>query len=338
MLAQLVERVMKNFVLFYGVFELTYRCNLHCRHCYVVRDIEDELTTEEVKSALDQLAEVGCLYLTFTGGEPLVREDFFELATYARRRGFEVSLLTNVTLVTPEVAHRLYDLAIVDVDVSLYGAEPRTHDWVTQVPGSFERTQAAIEYLVQEGISVQVKVPIMKVNVDQIGRIRDLVQEMGAEFICDPFLTPRNDRSPEPLQFRLSDEELYSVLGYYMPPGSLDPEGGWDLICTAGRISGSISPRGDVYPCVALPLRAGNIREKPLAEIWRSSPLLLRLRSIRREDLRECHRCPLIPFCSRCMGLAYLEEGDFLAPAREACRVARQLYRKGVSVHGKKAL
>ncbi|MBA7650017.1 putative mycofactocin radical SAM maturase MftC [subsurface metagenome] len=127
-------------------FELTYQCNLRCLHCYVPRrqKTQGQKTTEELSyskvcSILDQLADLGCFHLNLTGGESLRRPDFFKILTYAKKKGFYTILLTNATLITPQVADNLADLNINQVDISLYGITPHTHEKITQIPGSFTR-------------------------------------------------------------------------------------------------------------------------------------------------------------------------------------------------------
>jgi len=147
-LAQFGERLYNNAVAkripITGSFELTFRCNLSCAHCYCnlppndQDTIEKELSTEEVFNILDQIAEAGCLWLLITGGEPLLRPDFFEVYTYAKKKGFIITLFTNGTLITPEIADYLVQWPPFKVEITLYGVTSETHESVTGIPGSFK--------------------------------------------------------------------------------------------------------------------------------------------------------------------------------------------------------
>ena len=120
--------------------DLTYRCNLDCIHCYIVKQDRPELSTKEVKNILKQLAEAKTLYLTLSGGEILIREDFFEIISYARKLGFSLRLLTNGVLIDEKTADGIASLYPELVAISLYSANPETHDKITNRYGSFDKT------------------------------------------------------------------------------------------------------------------------------------------------------------------------------------------------------
>jgi len=125
--------------------DLTMRCNELCVHCYRVIEDRQELTTAEVKALLADLARAGTLYLTFSGGEVFLRADLFELIAEAKRLRFDVRLKSNALLITAERARRLRELGVRQVDVSIYSAEPAVHDAITKIPGSLQRSLAAID-------------------------------------------------------------------------------------------------------------------------------------------------------------------------------------------------
>jgi MoaA/NifB/PqqE/SkfB family radical SAM enzyme len=134
-----------------GSFELTFRCNLRCVHCYCNLPpndqdaIEKELTTEEVFDIFDQIAEAGCLWLLITGGEPLLRKDFLEIYTYAKKKGFIITLFTNGTLITEEIADYLKEWPPNKVEITLYGVTSETYERVTGISGSFKRCKRGIK-------------------------------------------------------------------------------------------------------------------------------------------------------------------------------------------------
>ncbi|MER3514674.1 MAG: hypothetical protein C4310_10040, partial [Chloroflexota bacterium] len=165
-------------------WELTYRCNEKCTHCYLDvlapgAKIPGELTLEEAKRVIDELADLGALTITFSGGEIFVHKDFFEIAAYARKRGFAIRLFTNGILIKPGVADKIAALRPVMVELSIYGADAETHDKITQVPGSFHLTVRAARLLRERGVKVTLKAPIMRENWQQMEAMRALAAEIG---------------------------------------------------------------------------------------------------------------------------------------------------------------
>lgn len=296
------------------LWELTYRCNERCLHCYIVdRDHRGELTTTEARRVIDELAEAGTLFITFTGGEALLREDFFDIAGYARQRGFAIRLLTNGTLVTPAVADRLRALRPLTVEVSVYGVRPETHDAITQLPGSHERSLRALRLLYERGVRVKVKSPLMERTVDQFEALRALADELGGGFVYDTTLTPADDGSAGPLAQAMTPATLQGFYVHRLETWRYAEPAPEAHPCNTGLNIAAIDPYGNVHPCVQLRLPTGNLRERSFGDIWRESEVLRRVRAITFAQLRDCPACELLPYCIRCPGVAYLETGDVLA-------------------------
>lgn len=310
-----------------ATLELTYRCNLRCVHCYV--DIKEgrEFTFEEWKDVLDQLKSAGTVFLLFTGGEVMVRDDFLDIATHARRMGFFIALLTNCTLVTPEVARNIADLSPFLLGTSLYGATAASHELVTGVPGSFNRTVEGIRSLVGAGLRPVVQIAVTKTNAVELPRIESLVESLGAEPRHKVGMSPSKTGADFPFLHEPGIEELLDC-DWALDSKELTTGPGPD-VCKAGRSICAISPLGDVSPCAMFPLKMGNLRESSLESIWRLEPCaeLRYLRSMRRSDLSACINCELKAYCQRCTGSAYLESGRFDGPSPSACRQARRRWR-----------
>lgn len=312
--------------------DLTMRCNERCIHCYRVVEGRPELTTEELKALLDDVARAGTLYLTFSGGEIFLRKDLLELIEYARRQHFDVRLKSNALLVTAEVAARLHALGVRQVDISIYSADPAVHDWVTKVPGSLARSLEGAALLRDAGITVKLNCPLMKQNVGQYKDIRLLAERLGVGSGFDPMITAKNDGDTSPMALRITRRELAEVLqdpALNPSCGTAAPavEGGVradldEVPCGASHNACYISAYGDVMPCVAMPLACGNVRDTPFAEIWHRSPEMLRVRSIRIRDLHTCSSCAASPFCTRCPGQALVETGDLYGPSPANCEHA----------------
>ncbi|MFC1893829.1 radical SAM/SPASM domain-containing protein [Chloroflexota bacterium] len=309
------------------VLELTYRCNLRCAHCYVDLDETDELTLEEWKDVLHQLKAAGTIYLLLTGGEIMVRADFLDIATYARQDGFILGMLTNCSLVTPAISQAIAELRPFSIATSLYGATASTHESVTKVPGSFQRTLEGIKLLVGAGLVPTVQVMVMKTNTRELPQIQKLVNSLGAVARIDIGMAPSKTGADIPFRYEPGVAEL---VGCGWQPEIPDLTEGHGLqLCKAGKAMCSISPRGDVFPCIMFPLKLGNLRKSSFSSIWQLEPCaeLRYLRSMRRSDLYGCNQCELSAYCQRCTGIAYIESGRADSPSPSACRQAQTRWR-----------
>jgi AdoMet-dependent heme synthase len=330
-------------------FDLTYRCNERCVHCYLDHEDHGELTTAECLAILQQLARAGTLFLTFSGGEIFLRPDLLEILAAARQLHFDVSLKSNALLIKPERAARLRELGIRRIQISVYSDDPAIHDAITKVPGSLERTLSAIPVLLQYGLQVKLACPLMPQNLMAYRGVMALAEKLGIPYVLDLTITPMMDGSTGPLTHRASVSELLpvlrdSALNSCHPQPSAKPadlrtlplstgsavssgiEGSAyeDLPCSAGHNSCYVSPYGDVFPCVQLPRAAGNLRRQSFGEIWNHAPELEQLRSIRESHLPLCSTCEIHSYCERCPGLAWMEGGDLLGAYDRACDLAEQ--------------
>jgi AdoMet-dependent heme synthase len=312
-------------------FDLTYQCNLNCVHCYVVREDRPELSTSEIRDILDQLAKAGTLYLTFSGGEILAREDFFEIAEYARRLYFALRLSTNGTLIDEQAADRIAALYPDRVSLSIYSTTPEIHDGITSVPGSLAKTIRAARMLRDRKVKLDIGSVLMNQNINDYSKVYELAQNMGASFRGDPRVTPRNDGDPFPLRFQINEDDLFRVwtdpIFTEQPgdgPGELYSEDDWgDIVCGAAHMSFYVSPYGDIYPCVQFPASCGNLNNEFFEKIWFHSPQMLEVRSTLPSELPICSKCNLVEHCRTCPGLAYIEEGNFRTPSKTVCQEAR---------------
>jgi radical SAM protein with 4Fe4S-binding SPASM domain len=314
--------------------DLTMRCNERCIHCYRVIERRPELTTAELRELLDDLAQAGTLYLTFSGGEVFLRRDLFELIAYARRLHFDVRLKSNALLITQAKAEQLRALGVRQVDISIYSADPAVHDWVTKVPGSLQRSLEGAAWLRDAGITVKLNCPLMKQTVGRYKEVLALAERLGLPCGFDPMISAKTDGDASPVAVRITSKQLSQVLQDpvlnpdHGRPGPPEPGPGWvrpdldDIACGAGHNACYISAYGDVMPCVAMPIACGNVREEPFAEIWQRSPEMTRVRSIRIRDLHTCSSCAASPFCTRCPGQALVEGGDLYGPSPGNCEHA----------------
>lgn len=337
---------------FLVVWDCTHLCNLKCKHCYIgaKEKMEGELTTEEGKRLIDEMRDAGVIILAFSGGEPLMRKDFFELADYAHRNDLYVTSATNGTLITEEVAKKLKESGVEYVEISIDGKDADTHDSFRGVPGMFDRTIEGVKNCMDQGLQTGIATTVTQHNYDQIEEIHDLASDLGVKrFICFNFVPTgrgidiiKDDISPEQreelLKFLLKktyeggmeslstapqlarvaiEEEKGIPVGHFYAGKRFEGKTRalTDFIggCGAGRFYCSIEPNGDVYPCVFLPIKCGNIRERPLSDIWHESPIFKELRD--RSSLKgHCSECENKFVCGGCRARAWAYFKDLNAP------------------------
>ena len=307
--------------------ELTHRCTFRCRHCYIPDFHAPELlTTSRVLRLLDELAEMGTLRLALSGGELFLRPDWLAIATRARRLGFELRLFSNGSTVTGPIADAIAPLHAA-VEVSLYSLDRETFERVMRTPGSFDRTMRGIELLRERDIPVLLKATMTIHTHARVADVHAFAASIGADCISSPGIMPRKDGTTGPLSQRVPEALL---LPYYAGPfaGSTVPtecvpdrrDDG--PLCAAASRSANITAAGDVLPCVILPMPAGNICQQSFREIWEDSPVMRRIRAIRRRDLIACDTCSKLAYCARCHAQALVEDGDLYGLSTWACEHA----------------
>jgi radical SAM protein with 4Fe4S-binding SPASM domain len=323
--------------------DLTYRCNERCIHCYLDHEDHGEMKTDEIKNVLEQLAQSGTLFLTLSGGEIFLRDDLFELLEFARSLHFDISLKTNALLIDAERARKLRALSVRRIQISIYSAEPAVHDAITKVRGSLERTLTAIRFLQAEGLQVKIACPLMKQNLMAYRNVQALAAELGVPYVLDMTITPKMDGDMSLLQLRNPAQDLLPILQdpTLNPPSSsqdgaqeaqlttgsatssgIESQAYEDIPCSAGHNSCYISPYGEVFPCVQMPVATGNLRQQRFDEIWFKSPEMERVRAVRESQLPVCSKCSIRQYCERCPGLAQMEGGDLLGAYERACDLA----------------
>ncbi len=351
---------------FLVVWDFTHKCNLSCKHCYSNSGAarEAELTTEEALEVVDQLADFGVTALAFSGGEPLCRKDFFEVATHAAKRGLYVSVATNGTLLTKENVKRLRQSKINYVEVSIDGATAHTHDSFRGVPGAFDKAVTGLKTCVEADLCACIATTATKINFAEIPSILDLAEEIGVKrFTYFNFIpTGRGkqhfdqDLSPEEreelmryLLYRISEGYKVTILttAPQLARVALQCQGSGrevtmsmahmqtvkvskkalplaDFIggCGAGRLYCSLSPNGDVHPCVFFPANVGNLKKEKFSDVWLNSRLFNTLRD--REQLKGvCGKCDYKYICGGCRARASSYNDDFLS-SDPGCLLAKE--------------
>ncbi len=326
------------------VWEMTAACNLHCIHCHASggKPAPDELTTNEGKRLLDQLAGVREFrMMAFTGGEPLVRPDLFELLAYAQALGFTNTMATNATLIDDAVARDLRRAGVVIAAVSLDGFDAATHDYVRGQPGSFDAALRGMRALRRAGIVLHVNITAMEYNMGQMEPLLALVEELGAGILLMYQLVPvgRGRRIGRAALDLGANERLIRFMAQAQRTARavMEPVAGpqyWPFLlqragirrgpllglaqqvfhgCAAGRGFVYIKPNGEVWPCPFVEVNCGNVRAAPFAEIWRTAPVFRDLREREARLRGRCGRCEYRRLCGGCRGRAWAMTDDYLA-------------------------
>lgn len=292
-------------------WNLTDRCNLSCTHCYSTSGPKSptgsELTTAEARAFIDDLATAGIPLVIFTGGEPLVRPDIWELAGYCREKGIKTALSTNGTLITDGVARKIKESGIEYAGISLDGATAATHDRFRNTTGAFDRAVAAFARCREAGVRCGVRVTLTRENQDELGPLVNLARTLGATRFCLYWLVPcgrgRNaynrlqlgpddvtqaltllyrkaqEIPAEEMEFLTVDapQDCIHLLQSMERDGSPDLADARELLasrnggCSAGDRVANVDPRGNVYPCQfarSKEFLIGNIRDRPFSALW----------------------------------------------------------------------
>jgi radical SAM protein with 4Fe4S-binding SPASM domain len=309
------------------------RCNHACQHCYQVQGQKGELSLDEVRGVIDDLAAQGVLTLNVSGGEATLRHDLVDILLHARSRGFAVRLYTNAFLIDEALADRLAAVGLHEVHVSLYAGTARDHDLVTRVPGSFARTVDGVRALRARGVRVVLKCPATSLTPDGARGVEALANELGCALRKSGMLTPREDGSLLPLEVAASPASLVAagLLTPWRPEGSAADRA--DHLasgsCGVGRGGVVVLPNGDVLPCTDTPLRLGNALDDGLAKVLHSSAIAI-FKELTRAHVHGCRDCDLVTACQRCHATALYEGGDYLGPYASACGYARARYQAAV--------
>lgn len=323
-----------------GSIELTQRCNNKCVHCYNnlaagdKKALKNELSLDEHCRIIDEIAGFGCLWLLLTGGEIFLRKDFLDIYTHAKQKGLLITLFTNGTLITSDIADYLAKLPPFAIEITLYGSTPETYESITGVPGSYARCLKGIRLLIERSLPLKLKTMAISQNKHAIFDMKRFVeQEFELDFKFDAMVSPRRDCSQSPLDVRLSPREIVALdlkdtdrvaewkqlaarLKKFVP----DPEKAGKLYqCGGGSQSFAIDPFGRLAACV-LSGDTYDLRQGSFKEGWEKHLFSLSQKKITQRT--KCSDCRIRTLCGMCPANSELECRDAETPVDFLCEVA----------------
>jgi len=330
--------------------EITARCNNNCRHCYINLAANDreaekkEISFTQIKNIVEQTVSLGALWCLITGGEPLLREDFFDIYLYLKKIGLLVSVFTNATLITEKHINFFKKYPPRDIEVTVYGATKETYEKVTRKIGSFEAFMRGLNLLLKNNIKVRFKAMALRSNIKELSQIASFCRERTKDYFrFDPFLHLRFDanllRNQEIKSERLSAQEIVAIEQadaerFQALKNRCDKLINPDLAhyacnhlfhCGAGNGSFSVSYDGFLRLCSSLWHRdcVYDLKKGTVAEAWQDFiPKVRDIRSNRKEFLGKCRVCPIINLCIWCPAHAHLETVELDKPVDYFCEVA----------------
>lgn len=330
--------------------ELTARCNLNCRHCCINLEARDkearqkELSLDEIKKIVDEAVSLGALWCLVTGGEPLLREDFFDIYLYLKKKGLLISVFTNATLINDRHIQLFKRYPPRDIEVTVYGVTEQTCERVTRKQGSFAAFMRGLNLLLKNGIKVRFKTMALRSNVKELSQIASFCRERTKDYFrFDPFLHLRFDgdkkKNTKIKSERLSPEEIVAIEQRDSERREALEKGCDNLInlefahfgcdhlfhCGTGNGSFTVSYDGFFRLCSSLyhPTCIYDLKKGSLAQAWEDFvPKVRDMRSNRKEFLEKCRKCPIINLCIWCPAHSHLETAELDKPVDYFCKVA----------------
>lgn len=311
-------------------WEMTLRCNLHCRHCLSDSGAAHphELSTMECFAVIDQLAASKVFQINVGGGEPFARSDFFEILEYANARGIVACISTNGTLLDDQICRRLADLQGIFLQVSLDGADARTNDNIRGV-GTYRRALRGMSLLAAYGLDFSINTVLTRYSFAQLEALKALAAKFGANLRVSRFrpsgrakesweeLAPSKEQLEYFADWLQQDPAVLTGDSFFSLTSERRRRLGLDL-CGAAKMTCCLAPDGALYPCAFLQepeFQAGHIRDQGLDQIWRHSRVLQNFRKL---EVHSCHGCFRFDACrGGCPAVAYHIHQDLNQPDPE---------------------
>lgn len=328
----------KNGYLFSLFIELTYACNLKCVHCYNPKNIDNiQIDFNKIKQIIDDARELGCFKIILSGGEATLHKKFIEIVEYIRSKRMSVEIFTNGQRLydNPDLLSRLIKTYPYRIGLSMYSLNEDTHEKITSIKGSHNKTFNVIKKLRENNINIQIKNFLLNINCKDCISVKKFANEIKANTAGDTSLTPTIEGNKKNFQYIVNENDLYDLYTNPDSPLYLKEFIKRDIskiqnagLCSAGSYGLCISPTLDVYPCVSLHVNLGNLNEITLKDIWKDaknkkqSSKLYKWQQVSFKDLKECYKEDYCAFCNYCAGMGMLENG-YLKKSDVLCTQAK---------------
>lgn len=325
--------------------ELLSECNERCVHCYIPHENKNKVIDSDLfYDVLSQCKDMGVLTIIFSGGEPMLHPNFCDFLKKAKDLDFNVTVLSNLTLLDEKIVDALKYRHPTGVNVSLYSMIPEVHDSITTLKGSQEKTKNNILKLIRNNIPVQINCPVMKMNKDSFQDVIKWGEGLKCAVVIDYLIMARSNRTTDNLNHRLCQEDLEDVVEKIVvndkvfktnyknfKPQKKSGEGdGEERVCGVGMTTLCMVTNGDVYPCAGWQkFICGNLKVESLRNIWENSKVVRYLRQLRFKDFARCVGCEDKDYCYMCMARNSNEDlnGDIFNIPQITCDAAHIQHR-----------
>jgi radical SAM protein with 4Fe4S-binding SPASM domain len=325
-------------------WELTFSCDLHCGHCYTdcyyrPSFIKKELNTKQIKYILDKVYDLGVVWLCFTGGDPLKRKDFLEIYSYAKDKGFIITIFTTGFSMTKEIADYLEKRPPFVIEITINSVTKETYEKVTQVKGSYERVMSGLNLIVKKKLPLKVKTMATKQNLEELALIKEFLEERKIKFRPSALLHARLNGDNTPCNLRLQPKEISNIDRLFGVESTKEDDEGAEVYnvhkrkvptnnrifhCAFGGGDGiNLDPYGNMFPCNCIRKPAINFLDSDLQKIKKTIFETFReISNLEFNSNSKCRSCGFVDLCLRCPGKALLETGDIEAPIEYFCELA----------------
>lgn len=319
-------------------FELTFGCELHCKHCY--SDcynkpiyLEKELNIQSIKIILDKVYRAGITWICFTGGDPLTRKDFLDIYSFAKNMGFITTIFTNAYSMTKEIARFLKNKPPFLIELTLNAVTKDTYERISQVKDSFEKVMEGINLILKFKLPLRIKTQITKDNLKELPKIKKFIQSLGLRF--RPFydlharlngdLTPCNLRIPPVEILGLNGKKHLSDNKCSLSPSAICHPPSANLFCCAigGGDGIQIDPYGNIFACNLIRKPSFNLLKVDID--YARNKLLSLVRERKFITNSKCNGCHLREICHWCPGRAYVEKANMEKPIDYYCELTNLL-------------
>lgn len=310
-------------------FEITFRCGLHCKHCYTdcynkPAYLKKELKTDEVKFILDKIHRAGVIWLCFTGGDPLTRKDFLDIYSSAKKRGFIITVFTNGYSMSEEIVRYFKKSPPFAIEITLNAVTENLYERISQKRGAFNKVIKEINLVLKQRLPLKVKTEITRDNLGEVSKIKKFIKGLGLKFRPHFDLHAGLNGNLSPCDLRVPPQDILGLNGL-LKTRRLNRDAESSLFpCAIESGDGFyIDPYGNTFPCRLIRSPSFNLLEVDVEYALDRLLPLVRGRKFITDS--KCRNCSVRDFCRSCPGRALLEKGDMESPIEYYCELARAI-------------